>query len=144
MKHYFYNGIDITPPPDPFLGRSPMHKPDGSYNDDAFREMGGTITDDGEPTPEEEFAVVAGKFRALCDEIGAFIGDPSFTGGFEEVAVFHNSPAAQNDPITAHKLALQWMELNEECKYKGSKTGLGQPEWFYRCWELAAEEQAEA
>lgn len=56
MKHYFdKNGKELPTPPDPFEGRSPMHKPDGSYNDDAFREMGGTITEDGEPTPKEKF-----------------------------------------------------------------------------------------
>lgn len=55
MKTYHYNGIDYTTPPDPFLGRSPMHKRDGSYNDELFIELGGTITDDGEPTPEEKF-----------------------------------------------------------------------------------------
>lgn len=145
MKHYYdTNGNEFPAPPDPFRGRSPMRKPDGSYDDEAFVQMGGAITEDGEPSPEEEFAASAAKFRALCDEIGAFIGDPSFTGGFEEVAAFQNSRAAQNDPITAHALALRWAELNEECKYKGSKSGLGQPEWFYRCWELAAEERPEA
>ena len=48
MKHYFdINGTELPTPPDPFHGRSPMHKKDGSYNDEAFEEMGGTITDDG-------------------------------------------------------------------------------------------------
>ena len=56
MKHYFdKNGNELPTPPDPFEGRSPMHHHDGSYNDDAFREMGGTITDDGEPSPEQKF-----------------------------------------------------------------------------------------
>ena len=56
MKHYFdTDGHEFQTPPDPYKGRSPMHMPDGSYNDDAFREMGGTITDDGELSPKERF-----------------------------------------------------------------------------------------
>ena len=58
MKRYFdTNGIEFATPPDPYKGRSPMHKKDGSYNDEAFVEMGGTITDDGEPTPKEKFFI---------------------------------------------------------------------------------------
>ena len=56
MKHYFdTDGHEFPTPPDPYKGRSPMHKKDGSYDDDAFREMGGTITDDGELSPKEKF-----------------------------------------------------------------------------------------
>jgi len=137
MKKFIFNDTTYDTLPDPFHGVSPM-------TEQRFIDLGGTVYDDGSMSPEEEFAEAAAKFRALCDEIGAFISNPSFTGGFEEVAVFHNSRAAQNDPITAHALALQWMELNEECKYKGARIGLGQPEWFYRAWELATEEQTEA
>ena len=66
MKTYHYNGIDYTTPPDPFLGRSPMYIRDGSYNDEAFVAMGGTITDDGEPTPKER---VCGAFAALIADL---------------------------------------------------------------------------
>lgn len=56
MKHYYdTDGHEFQTPPDPFLGRSPMHKPDGSYNDELFVELGGTIEDDGQLTPEERF-----------------------------------------------------------------------------------------
>ena len=66
MKHYFdTNGDEFPTPPDPFHGRSPMHNPDGTYNDDAFRAMGGTITDDGQPTPEQ----------AVCGEFAELIAD---------------------------------------------------------------------
>ena len=54
MKHYFdTDGTEFQTPPDPYKGRSPMYKSDGSYNDEAFRAMGGTITDDGELSPKE-------------------------------------------------------------------------------------------
>ena len=67
MKHYFdKNGNELPTPPDPFEGRSPMHNPDGSYNDDAFREMGGTIEDDGLPTPKER---VCASFAALIADL---------------------------------------------------------------------------
>lgn len=54
MKHYYdTDGHELKTPPDPYKGRSPMHKPDGSYDDDAFRAMGGRIVEDGQPTPED-------------------------------------------------------------------------------------------
>lgn len=65
MKHYSDNGVELPTPPDPFHGRSPMHNPDGAYNDEAFVEMGGTITEDGEPTPQER----------VCEEFADFIAD---------------------------------------------------------------------
>jgi hypothetical protein len=56
MKHYYdIDGHEFQTPPDPYKGRSPMHKPDGTYNDDAFRAMGGRIVEDGQPTPKEKF-----------------------------------------------------------------------------------------
>lgn len=69
MKHYFdTDGRELSTPPDPYKGRSPMHKPDGSYNDDAFREMGGTITDDGKLTPEQ---AVCGEFAELIQDLAS-------------------------------------------------------------------------
>ena len=46
MKHFFYNGTELERIPDPFNGVSPMTE----YR---FVQLGGTITDDGESTPEE-------------------------------------------------------------------------------------------
>ena len=69
MKHYFdTDGREFVYPPDPYKGRSPMRKPDGSYNDEAFRAMGGTITDDGEPTPEQ---AVCGEFAELITDLAS-------------------------------------------------------------------------
>lgn len=69
MKHYYdTDGHEFQTPPDPFHGRSPMHLPDGSYNDEAFREMGGTITDDGQPTPEQ---AVCGEFSDLIVDLAS-------------------------------------------------------------------------
>lgn len=136
MKQYTFNGETTTERPDPFKGVSPM-------TDARFIELGGTIEDDGEPTPEEAFRAACDMFRALCDEIGKFIGDASFQGGFEEYATFANSEAYGNNPVQGNALAIRWSALNELCKYKGAKAGYGQPDWWWRCWELAGE-QAEA
>ena len=78
-------------------------------------------------------------FIALCGEIGEFIGDPEFRGGFDEYAVFATSEAYQANPVKGNALAIQWSALNERCKYEGAKNGYGQPEWWYKCWELAGE-----
>lgn len=136
MKQYIFNGETAAERPDPFKGVSPM-------TDTRFIELGGTIEEDGEPGPEEEFSAACAMFRALCDEIGKFIGDASFMGGFEEYAAFANSRAYADDPVKGNALAIRWSALNELCKYKGARTGYGQPEWWYRCWELTGE-QAEA
>lgn len=65
MKKYFdTNGHEFQTPPDPFHGRSPMHNPDGSYNDAAFRAMGGRIEDDGKLTPEEMFHYALNNYLA--------------------------------------------------------------------------------
>lgn len=69
MKHYFdTDGTEFQIPPDPYKGRSPMHKRDGSYNDEAFVQLGGTITDDGEPTPKER---VCGAFASLIADLAS-------------------------------------------------------------------------
>lgn len=69
MKRYFdKNENELPTPPDPFEGRSPMHLTDGSYNDDAFREMGGTIKDDGQPTPEQR---VCEEFTELIEDLAS-------------------------------------------------------------------------
>lgn len=136
MKHYFdTDGTEFQTPPDPYKGRSPMHNSDGSYNDDAFREMGGTITDDGEPSP---FEAACAQFRTLCAQIGEFIGDPDFKGGFDEYTEFATSEAYKANPVQGNALAIQWSALNELCKYEGAKEGYSQPEWWYRCWEANA------
>lgn len=66
MKTYTIEGKTYTTLPDPLVLStgtwSPMHLPDGSYNDAKFRELGGEIEDDGQPTPEE---AVCGEFAEL-------------------------------------------------------------------------------
>lgn len=138
MKHYIYNGETYDKLP------NPLKLADGStispVSEATFIANGGEIEEDGEETPEEKFADACRLFRNLCNQIGQFIGDASFMGGFDEYSEFATSEAYQANPVQGNALAIQWSALNELCKYKGSLIGLGQPDWWYRCWELLAEE----
>ena len=138
MKIYIWNDDTFTSLP------GMLKLADGTtispISEETFLANGGTIEEDGEETPEEKFADACRLFRNLCDDIGKFIGDGSFMGGFDEYAEFANSEAYQANPVQGNALAIQWSALNELCKYKGSLIGLGQPAWWYRCWELALEE----
>ena len=137
MKIYTFDGETFNKLPGMLKTDSGTVSP---VTEELFMQLGGTITDDGEPTPEEAFAAACSQFRSLCDEIGAFIGDASFMGGFDEYASFATSAAYRAEPVTGNGLAVRWSALNELCKYKGAKAGYGQPEWWYRCWELAEEQ----
>lgn len=48
MKHYTIDGVTTDTIPNPCHGDSPV-------SEAHFIELGGTITDDGEPTPQEKF-----------------------------------------------------------------------------------------
>lgn len=142
MKIYSFNGETFSRLP------NLLKTPDGTVSpvsEALFLQLGGTIEEDEEPAPEEDFRAACAMFRALCDEIGQFIGDASFQGGFDGYADFAESEAYRKDPVRGNALAIRWSALNELCKYKGAKIGLGQPDWWWKCWELAlAEEQTEA
>ena len=135
MKRYIWNGESL----DKLPGMLKLN--DGSIispiTEEIFLEYGGEIYDDGQLTPEESFQAACEQFRALCAEIGEFIGDPEFKGGFDEYAEFAGSEAYRQDPVRGNALAIQWSALNELCKYKGARAGYGQPDWWYRCWEYA-------
>ena len=130
MNIYEYEGETFKTLPDPFLNMSPM-------TDELFIELGGTITDDGNPSPEQEFEAACALFRTICAAIGQFIGADNFHGGFGEMASFASSEAYQANPVMGNSLAIQWSAANEQGKYFGSKIGLGQPQWWYKCWQLA-------
>ena len=46
-------------------------------------------------------------FRTLCAEIGAFIDDSEFKGGFDEYAVFAASEAYAATPVKGNALAIR-------------------------------------
>ena len=127
MKHYTIDNKTTDYLPDPCNGVSPM-------TDERFTALGGVIEDDGQLSP---FEAACAQFRTLCAAIGEFIVNAEFKGGFDEYAVFATSEAYASNPVKGNALAIQWSALNELCKYEGAKIGLGQPDWWYRCWELA-------
>lgn len=131
MKHYVFSGITYDTLPDPLKTDAGEVSP---MTDERFVALGGTIEDDGEPTP---FEAACAQFRALCAEIGAFIDDPDFKGGFDEFSAFAMSDAYESHPVQGNAYAIQWSALNELCKYEGAKEGYNQPSWWWKCWEMA-------
>ena len=61
MKHYTIDGKTYDELPDPCKGVSPM-------TEGRFRALGGTITDDGEATPEQ---AVCGEFAELITDLAS-------------------------------------------------------------------------
>ena len=93
---------------------------------------------------EAQFKVACKMFRDVCAQIGEFIGDDGFRGGFEEYGKFINSSSAKSSKASASLLASMWSGANEYAKYEASKIGMGAPEWWYKCWSYTDEELQEA
>ena len=87
-----------------------------------------------------EFDAACAKFREVCAAIGTLIGNPGFTGGFDEMAEFESSEAANTAAGIA--LSIKWMAADKLCTYLASKLGIGQPDWWYQCWESIIDEEA--
>ena len=64
MKHYYYNGCEFSQIPDPITLADGSHV--SPVTEAVFRALGGTIEDDGEPTPEEH---VHAELNAALDEL---------------------------------------------------------------------------
>lgn len=99
-----------------------------------------TEPETGVETPDltdetEEFENACAQFRQVCGEIGTLIDVENFRGGFDDMPTFYAHDAYKT--ITGLCLAMAWKGLDTECTYLGAKIGLGQPEWWRRCWELA-------
>lgn len=86
----------------------------------------------------QEFSQACETFKQVCYQIRQATGLSDFTGGFDEMVAFQQTPVYSTIP--GIQLALAWNAANELCKYTGSKLGYGQPEWWYRCWEEPPEE----
>lgn len=83
---------------------------------------------------EAPFVAACGQFKGVCGQIATAMNVPEFKGGFDEMLEFQASPVSATSG--GMRLALAWSAANELCKYEGGKIGLGQPAWWYRCWEL--------
>ncbi len=82
---------------------------------------------------QAEFDAACVKFREICSAIGTLIGNPAFKGGFDEMAEFESSASANTEAGVA--LSIKWMAADKLCTYLASKLGIGQPDWWYQCWE---------
>lgn len=80
----------------------------------------------------QEFAAACNQFKQVCAQIRQALGVEKFTGGFDEMVEFQQSPIYSTIP--GLQLAMAWSAANELCKYTGAKLGYGQPEWWYQCW----------
>lgn len=84
-----------------------------------------------------EFEAACVEFRAVCKQIGDFIENPNFKGGFDEIAEFKKHEKANT--LEGLVLAMNWSSANDACTYLASKLGIGQPDWWYDCWMLVDE-----
>lgn len=92
-----------------------------------------------EPEPDRtDFEAACAQFRTVCAAIGTAIGDNDFRGGFDEMAAFSEHPVFST--LDGVKLAIAWSAANDLCVYEGKKIGLGQPAWWYDCWQQNTEE----
>ena len=108
--------------------------------DEQYREAGWTWQDPPTPVPDpsyeryrQEFLAACGQFRAVCAQIQQAAGFETFKGGFDEMVEYQQSEVYNTFPGV--QLAIAWNAANELCTYLGSKIGLGQPEWWYDCWQ---------
>lgn len=85
----------------------------------------------------EELNTAYADFRSICADIGRLIGNPDFTGGFDEMKSFSESPASQTAEGIA--LSIKWIAADKLCTYLAGKLGIGQPDWWYQCWEQKGE-----
>ena len=93
------------------------------------------VIDNSEKIAELNTAYSA--FRSICAEIGTLLGVENFTGGFDEMTAFENNEAAATPEGIA--LSIKWIAADKLCTYLASKLGIGQPDWWYQCWEQKGE-----
>ena len=121
--------------PNPFridgLSISPM-------TDEEFIELGGTIEDDGEVlTPEQKAfrdSECCVQFRALVAEVQEKTGIDDFYGAYEDIPRLRQTEYAQQHPDEMSYYTSLFAALDGWCNKDAKKYGLGQPAWFYVCW----------
>ena len=72
--------------PDPYNGVSPMYNPDGTPNEARFLELGGTITDDGQPSPLEKFSTDLNDYLAELEAEAKKLGIEVTVDDFKQAA----------------------------------------------------------
>lgn len=143
MKIYTFNGEQFDKLPNPLTTDQGQISP---MTEELFISLGGTIEDDGKPTHQEELDDACDKFIANVLDIQEFIGSTDFFGGIDEMDILDNSQAAQDDPMTALKLAQRWAATNTRCNFFADKPDLikdfHSPNWFYYAWARYAQQVA--
>lgn len=124
-----------------------LNLPDGQISpvtEATFLANGGTIEETTEPTHMEELDDACDKFVANVLDIQEFIGSTDFYGGIDSMDDLDNSEAAQEDPMTALKLAQRWAATNTRCNFFADKPDLydqfHSPLWFYYAWARYADQ----
>ncbi len=87
-------------------------------------------------TDMTNFEAACDTFRSICEQIKTFAGLETFRGGFEEALAFLNSEAFINDKLTGTYLFSLWQGADKSVTYEASKVGIGQPDWWKKCWEI--------
>jgi len=112
---------------------------DGTESEDRIKIVDGQITILPMQVPDTTaFDEACASFRAICKEIGELISEPDFKGGFDEIAKYQASEQATTTEGII--LGLKWNTADKLCTYEASKLGIGQPDWWYRCWETTTTE----
>ena len=135
MKYYTYNGITSTELP------KILRTPTGDISpvsEETFRTNGGIITEDEEVlTPEQrEFrdSECCVQFRALVAEVREKTGIDDFYGAYEDIPRLRQTEYAQQHPDEMSYYTSLFAALDGWCNKDAKKFGLGQPAWFYVCW----------
>ena len=117
--------------------------PVGEPDPDLMRRAG--YTEYASPTPvppsTEDFDKACMQFKQVCAQIALATGIEDFKGGFDEMVAFQQS--AVFGTLQGVQLATAWSAADKLCTYEASKIGIGQPEWWYKCWEEASIEPEE-
>lgn len=135
MKYYTYNGVTTTELP------KMLRTPNGTISpvsEEEFVKQGGVITEDEEIlTPEQiEFrdSDCCVQFRALVAEVQEKTGVDDFYGAYEDIPRLRQTEYAQQHPDEMSYYTSLFAALDGWCNKDAKKYGLGQPAWFYVCW----------
>ena len=125
---------------------NPLTLQDGSQlspvSEAKFVELGGVISDDGEPTHWEELDAACDVFIAVVLEIAETIGDPTFMGGINEQEKLLNSDYAKAHTTEALVLSERWNGANLACNHFANKpdVNMQSPAWYWYAWSRYAEQ----
>lgn len=135
MKYYTYNGVTTTELPKILKTATASISP---VSEEEFVKQGGVITEDEEIlTPEQKAfrdSDCCVQFRALVAEVQGKTGIDDFYGAYEDIPRLRQTEYAQQHPDEMSYYTSLFAALDGWCNKDAKKYGLGQPAWFYVCW----------